>query len=459
MNYQILFAEQAEKHPDKAFLQWDGKSYSYQKFSALLEKIEKEIATVSLSGKIVGIYSYCSIFQLSLFLAIQKKGGIPILIHGHVPIGEIVEIMEKNKIHNLISDEEIQNEKFFSFQSMASMTFYFTQSDTSAEERFLIPEAIFGVLTSGSTSIPKILFRTFQSWADFFPIQNEVFQIDSKTILYLQGSFSFTGNLNMVLSVLAVGGTLIGSSHLRAKRWIQEIEKFSSTHMYLIPAKLSALTSQIKTPIGSVQKILSGSQLLHEKAVKKLYQGFPSSEIILYYGASETNYISWLTGKEILKKPESVGKPFPQVEVWVEKGEIFVDSEYLAIGVSKPCTVGDRGWMDEAGDLIFQGRGDDHFNIRGSQISKIKILKSMEEIPEIKEAEVLSFRDEKNELRLAAFLVADPATKRKIVRELKQFLRPWEIPTRFYFFSELPMTSAGKVDRRQLLKQIKKPNH
>ncbi len=34
-----------------------------------------------------------------------------------------------------------------------------------------------GALSSGSTSVPKVLYRTYESWAGFFPIQNGIFNI------------------------------------------------------------------------------------------------------------------------------------------------------------------------------------------------------------------------------------------------------------------------------------------
>lgn len=452
MNYEALLTQQMIKHPDKLFLRWDGSSYSYKEFSILVGKIKEEMKAVSLSRKIIGIYSEDSVFQLSLFLSVQKAGGIPVLIHGHIPKDEVVEILRKNRMHYFITDKK--NEKESTFPALSSPAMNICSLDPKAD--LAASGAVCGALTSGSTSTPKILFRTFSSWADFFPVQNEIFQIDSRTILYLQGSLSFTGNLNLVLGVLSEGGTLIGSSQLRPKTWLRDIENFGVTHLYLIPSKLSSFALQIKKENSGVQKILSGSQLLSERTVKSLEDCFPNSEIILYYGASEMNYISWLTGKEILRKPESVGRPFPKVKVWIENGEIFVDSEHLTMGMPRPCSVGDRGEIDEDGEIIFQGRGEDQFNIRGNQVSKLKIIKAMEENSDIREAEILSFSDERNETRLAAFLSADPQKKVEIVKELKKRLCTWEMPARFFFFAELPMTSTGKIDRCQLLKLIRK---
>lgn len=35
--------------------------------------------------------------------------------------------------------------------------------------------AVMGVMTSGTTGSSKVLFRTMESWADYFPVQNKLF--------------------------------------------------------------------------------------------------------------------------------------------------------------------------------------------------------------------------------------------------------------------------------------------
>ena len=85
------------------------------------------------------------------------------------------------------------------------------------EERLKEPSACcdkadFGVLSSGSTGVPKILWRRTASWADFFPVQNEIFEVTKDTRLFLHGSMSFTGNLNALLAVWYAGGTVVTSA-------------------------------------------------------------------------------------------------------------------------------------------------------------------------------------------------------------------------------------------------------
>ena len=52
---------------------------------------------------------------------------------------------------------------------------------------------------------------------------------------------------------------------------------------------------------------MAGSQLLDRDTAKALKRAFPHSEIYLYYGATELNYVTYLTYKELLQHPMSVG--------------------------------------------------------------------------------------------------------------------------------------------------------
>ena len=96
--------------------------------------------------------------------------------------------------------------------------------DTPVPER-----AVMAVMTSGTTGIPKILFRSFESWADFFAIQNAVFGVDADSRLFVQGSLAFTGNLNLYMGQLAAGGTLIAEDVFLPGKWEQVMARERAT--------------------------------------------------------------------------------------------------------------------------------------------------------------------------------------------------------------------------------------
>ena len=64
------------------------------------------------------------------------------------------------------------------------------------------------------------------------------------------------------------------------------------TLLYLVPVKLKLLLQvAAQGPIG-ITAVMAGSQLLAPETAGALKTHFPHSQIYLYYGASELNYIT-----------------------------------------------------------------------------------------------------------------------------------------------------------------------
>ena len=243
--------------------------------------------------------------------------------------------------------------------------------------------ACMGVLSSGSTDVPKVMYRTYESWAGFIPEQNRRFCIDGAAVVFLEGSFSFTGNLSIWASVIYEGCTLAVSDVFNCRQWLEMIRDLRVSVLYLVPAKLKVLTKYLKQEYPSMQMVLAGSQLLGAKTAERLKRSFPNSDILLYYGASELDYITWLGYDEVLRFPDSVGKPVPGVKVWVENGLIYIDTPYHVEGLQQPCTLHDTGYFNREGYLIFNGREGDILNKGGFKISCTKIENALCALPEV----------------------------------------------------------------------------
>lgn len=94
---------------------------------------------------------------------------------------------------------------------------FFTQAVNFFAAQKFNPTNVFEVKTSGSTDAPKILRRTFESWADFFPTQNKIFRVDESSRLFMHGDLNFTGNLNALLSILYAGGSVVTTDKFAPK--------------------------------------------------------------------------------------------------------------------------------------------------------------------------------------------------------------------------------------------------
>lgn len=313
------------------------------------------------------------------------------------------------------------------------------------------PLADFGVLTSGTTGCPKPLWRSESSWREFFDIQNDIFHINKDTKIFLHGSFSFTGVSNMVIAVLWSGGTVITTSSLRPNRWIQLIEEYHVDHIYALPTKLRLLVRHCKSKLDSINYIIGGSQVLDRQLMEQLERICPNMEFILYYGASELNYITYCTGKEWLDREGTVGRPFPSVKITEADDVIYVTTKYHIEGIPDTYTVNDCGYIDSDGYLMFNGRQGDIINKGGYKISIPEMELYLQSLQGVSEVAVITINDDIRGEDFVAYMVLEDNTElSKIIEIIHHERPPVEWPKAVLEIPMLPLTECSKVDKRKL---------
>lgn len=366
-------------------------------------------------NKVLLIQSLSFVEQLLQWLWGLYKGYIPMVCHNEMDVAYIDELAR------IISVEGVP---------------------TSAD---------FGVLTSGTTGRPKPLWRSESSWREFFDIQNNIFHINKDTKIFLHGSFSFTGVSNMVVAVLWSGGTVITTSSLRPIRWIQLIDKYHVDHIYALPTKLRLLVRHCKSKLDSISYIIGGSQVLDRQLMEQLELICPNMEFILYYGASELNYITYCTGKEWLDREGTVGRPFPSVKIAEQNGVIYVTTKHHIEGIPDTYTVNDCGYIDSDGYLMFHGRRGDVINKGGYKISIPEMELYLQSLQGVSEVAVITINDEiRGEDFIAYMVLEDNAELSKIVECIHHERPSVEWPKAILEIPMVPLTECSKVDKRKL---------
>ena len=366
-------------------------------------------------NKVLLIQSLSFVEQLLQWLWGLYKGYIPMVCHNEMDVAYIDELAR------IISVEGVP---------------------TSAD---------FGVLTSGTTGRPKPLWRSESSWREFFDIQNNIFYINKDTKIFLHGSFSFTGVSNMVVAVLWSGGTVITTSSLRPIRWIQLIDKYHVDHIYALPTKLRLLVRHCKSKLDSISYIIGGSQVLDRQLMEQLELICPNMEFILYYGASELNYITYCTGKEWLDREGTVGRPFPSVKIAEQNSVIYVTTKHHIEGIPDTYTVNDCGYIDSDGYLMFHGRRGDVINKGGYKISIPEMELYLQSLQGVSEVAVITINDEIRGEDFIAYMVLEDNTELSKIIECIHHERPSvEWPKAILEIPMIPLTECSKVDKRKL---------
>ena len=154
-----------------------------------------------------------------------------------------------------------------------------------------------------------------------------------------------------------------------------------------------------------------------------------------------------------------------------ESGEIAVRSHYMMSGywrkprltaaVVRPDPdgsdkrvyfTGDIGRIGSDGQLEVFGRRDFQAKVRGYRVQLAEIEMHLLNLGAISEAVVVALAEPGGDTRLAAYLVAQGTTPSvgELRAALAQTLPAYMIPSAFIFLPTLPLTPAGKVDRRAL---------
>ena len=117
--------------------------------------------------------------------------------------------------------------------------------------------------------------------------------------------------------------------------------------------------------------------------------------------------------------------------------------------------------MDEDGYFWFHGRADDVITSSGYRIGPSEIEDALLKHPAVKMAAVIGVPDPVRTEIIKAFIIPTPGVTPSdaLIEELKdavrQRLAKHEVPRLIEFVESLPMTTTGKIIRRELREQEK----
>ena len=445
MNYYHLLQQQVKEHPDKLFFVVDDTAYTYADFQKLTDELSNDVTGIH-PGDDVLLLADTPALQLAAFLALQHLGARPILAHKDMG-AELDAVQHENELQGLV--QVTKQKGTDGTEGAPDVTFVPTNLQQQRDAEL----DILGVLSSGSTGTPKVMYRTYDSWAGFFPTQDEIFSVGEDTVMFLHGSLSFTGNTNSLLSVLYEGGTIVTSSHMRCHRWAKLLRRYDVNCIYLIPTKLVLLAEALHgvDTFPGVCTLFTGSQLLTPPMITDIMELLPNAQLILYYGASELNYITYAIVDSPYRPPENLGHPFPGVSISIQDGLIYVDTKYHVSGVEIPFSVHDTGSINEKGELIFGGRTGAFVNRGGVKLNLLKLETELQSLPGIREAVALRTKDKTRGEGVDVYVVKEPDIPEADVRmTIRHGIPNAEMPDKITFVDEMPLNDCGKVDTERL---------
>jgi acyl-CoA synthetase (AMP-forming)/AMP-acid ligase II len=285
--------------------------------------------------------------------------------------------------------------------------------------------------TSGTTSEPRAVVRTTRSWVDSFPHVSELARIDRSSRVWVPGPLSATMNLFAAVHARYEGATVVDAP-------------VGATHAHLTPALLHTALGQ-GVDLAGIHVVVAGDRLPRDLADRACAAG---ARVSHYYGAAELSFVAWGVHDGDLRA-------FPEVEIEVRGGVVWVRSPYLSQGYDGAdgpftlaadgfATVGDRGSL-EGGVLAVAGRGAEVVLTGGATVLIADVELGLRRAG-VEDVVVVGVPHARLGHVVAA-VVADAAVAGRARSAARIALTPAQRPRLWFHLAQFPVTASGKVDR------------
>ena len=111
---------------------------------------------------------------------------------------------------------------------------------------------------------------------------------------------------------------------------------------------------------------------------------------------------------------------------------------------------GDFARILSNGDLEYIGRKDDQVKIRGHRIEIGEIEAAINNLPEVKDAVVITHKNKSDEYELVAYYIAVGDNNFNLREVLRNKLPSYMVPSYLVVLDKFPLTSNGKLDKKAL---------
>jgi amino acid adenylation domain-containing protein len=342
------------------------------------------------------------------------------------------------------------------------------------------------IYTSGSTGEPKGVMSAHYNVVAAAKSIIHYLNNEENDIIMNVLPLSFDYGLYQILMVFLFGGTIVlERSFTYPYKVIEKLVQEKVTGFPIVPtmaAILLEMETLSKFDLSSLRYLSNTAAALPVAYIRRLQNLFPHIQIYSMYGLTECKRVSYLPPDQLDQRPESVGIPIPNEEVFIfnedgkevgpnEVGELVIRGSNVMQGywnapeetarTFRPGRYrgetflysGDLFKKDENGYLYFIARKDDLIKTKGERVSPKEIENTLCEISGVVEAAVVGIPDDIFGQAIKAFIVTNNTsdlTDRQIMKYCMQNLEPFMIPKSVEFRKTLPKTASGKIDKKKL---------
>jgi len=438
-------------------------------------------------GSLVAVFLPRSIDMVVALLSILKAGGAYVPLDPAHPRERSAFILGDAHISILLTQRSIG--ELLPIHGAKRIYLDDDWSEIGRERASELPRAVspddlaYVIFTSGSTGRPKGVEITHRNLVNFLQsMQREPgFSALDTLVAVTTLTFDIAG-LELYLPLISGGKVVIASreesTYVDALRLL--LERSQATVLQATPATWRMLVESGWKGDSQLRAFCGGEALSGDLAFELLPRCL---ELWNMYGPTETTIWSSIFKIESgVTGIVPIGRPIANTQFYIldknqkpvpvgAPGELYIGGLGVARGylnredltarnfVSDPFRqegrmyrTGDQAKFLPDGNVQYLGRADDQLKVRGYRIEPAEIESALGQHPAVRDC-VVVLREEPPGPRLVAYVVTRSPLNllgEELGNHLKKTLPDYMVPSIFVKVDSLPLTPAGKIDRRSL---------
>ncbi len=494
MNLANILENSARFFPDNIAIIEDGKNYTYREFNEYASRVASSLTDYGVQpGDYIGLCAPNSYDWIALYFGALKCGAVAVTFSYLLTKYEFQNILidckpmvlftTEDRLPDLeYTDSNYKPDLVITDKGGRSCLKFAENGEPSYKTVDRERDDIAAILyTGGTTGSPKGAMLSHENI--LFPISNvaryERSSEKDRTLCFLPLNHVF-GQMHVLNATIYSSGGLVIQPSFNMDQAVDAISRHNVTKFYAVPTIYIRMLQipDLKEKFKSVTYCFSAAASMAAEVVRE-WKARTGLDIHESYGLTESASIVTFNHyhRHVIG---SVGTPANLMEIQIrdrlgkmleqgEVGEICLRGLNIFKGYlnNRKETArafwfdwfrsGDVGYLDEDGYLFIVDRFKDMVITGGENVYPREVEEVLFTYPGVKECAVIGLPDKEYGERVTAYIVPkdgytiDPADVKKY---MKDHLAGYKVPKEFNTIDELPKSTAGKVLKRELKKQI-----
>ncbi len=489
-SFHQLFENQANRLPHNNAVTFGNREITYQELNKRSSQLANYLRDLGVgTNTLIGIYVERSIEMIVGILGVLKAGGAYVPLDPTYPQERIAFIIEDTDMPVILTLDHMETALPENRSAIlcldADWNEIASEKDNNPEHSTKGNNLAYVIYTSGSTGRPKGVKVQHRAVVNFLSSMRQEPGFAEDDVMLAVTTLSFDIHVLEIFLPLITGGRVViadretasdGSLLLRA------LQDSRATVMQATPGTWRLLLAAGWQGTRNL-KLLCGGEAFPLDLLKELLPR--AGSVWNMYGPTETTV--WSTCFRITdsQSPILIGRPIANTQVYIldrlmqpvpvgVPGELYIGGNGVTPGYlnlpdltqkqflpdpfsldqgARLYKTGDLARFRPDGNLEYLSRIDTQVKVRGFRIELGEIESVLNEHPSVDKCAAAVCEEQPGDMRMVAFIVPkagmDP-TASNLRKHLQNRLPDYMIPQHFVLLEELPLTPAGKIDRKNL---------